>query len=106
VLRAAALNELRAKHRDISLGSAAPVAETPRCIACLVSRAAALVDGTSLSYHAKVGRRIYLHVVAGRASLGSERLMAGDAAFIEGEPAVIATTQLGAPAEVLLFDLR
>ena len=67
---------------------------------------AAVVDGTSLSYHAKVGRRIYLHVVAGQASLGSERLMAGDAAFIEGEPAVIANTQLGAPAEVLLFDLR
>ncbi len=67
---------------------------------------AALVDGTSLSYHAKVGRRIYLHVVAGQASLGSERLMAGDAAFIEGEPAVITTTQLGAPAEALLFDLR
>jgi quercetin 2,3-dioxygenase len=67
---------------------------------------AALVDGTSLSYGAKAGRRIYLHVVAGQAALGSEPLTAGDAAFIEGEIAVITHAHPDAPAEVLLFDLR
>jgi len=67
---------------------------------------AAWIDGTSLSHHATSGRRIYLHVVAGEAAVGSERLMAGDAAFIENEPAVITSTGPDASADVLLFDLR
>jgi quercetin 2,3-dioxygenase len=67
---------------------------------------AALVDGTSLSYSASEGRRIYLHVVAGASVVGSAWLAAGDAAFIEGEPAVVTNAQPGTPAEVLLFDLR
>jgi redox-sensitive bicupin YhaK (pirin superfamily) len=67
---------------------------------------AALVDGTTLTYSASAGRRIYLHVVAGQSVVGSESLAAGDAAFIEGERALVTNSQPGAPAEVLLFDLR
>lgn len=67
---------------------------------------AARVEATTLSYRAKAGRRLYLHVVAGQATVGSERIVAGDAAFIEGEPAVVTHSQPGASTEVLLFDLR
>lgn len=67
---------------------------------------AARVDGSTLSYHPKAGRRAYLHVVDGRATVGTAALEAGDAAFIEGEPVVVTTPPSGPPAELLLFDLR
>lgn len=68
----------------------------------LVARVAA----GSLTYRQQAGRRIYLHVVAGHAEVGGNQLVAGDAAFIEGEPAVVAQGPGSVAAEVLLFDLR
>lgn len=67
---------------------------------------AAKVERTSLRYRARPGRRLYLHLVAGQATLGGERLLAGDAAFIEGEPACITNAPSDVPAELLVFDLR
>jgi len=67
---------------------------------------AAIVDGTSLTYRPAAGRRVLLHLVAGQAAVGSEWLVAGDGAFIEGEIPVVSNPLQGAAAEVLLFDLR
>jgi redox-sensitive bicupin YhaK (pirin superfamily) len=67
---------------------------------------AALIDGAALRHAPGPGRRAYVHVVAGEAVVGGQPLGAGDAAFVEGEPVIVAALQPGAPAEVLLFDLR
>jgi redox-sensitive bicupin YhaK (pirin superfamily) len=67
---------------------------------------AALIDGAVLRHEPAPGRRAYLHVVAGEAVVGGQALGAGDAAFFEGEPVVVAPLRPGAAAEVLLFDLR
>lgn len=67
---------------------------------------AARVAGAPLTYALAPGRRAYLHVVAGRATVGPLSLDTGDAAFIEHEHAVSVAAPAGAPAELLLFDLR
>ena len=49
------------------------------------------------------GRRAYLHVARGNVAVNGERLEAGDAVKIEGQPEVVLDS--GHDAEVLLFDL-
>ena len=65
---------------------------------------AALLDGDEAARHELApGRRVYVHVALGSVSVNGTPLAAGDAALIEGEPAV--TLDHGQGAEVLLFDL-
>jgi hypothetical protein len=49
------------------------------------------------------GRRAYLHVARGAASLNGETLEAGDGARIEGESKI--RLESNSSAEILLFDL-
>lgn len=62
--------------------------------------------GAPLTHPLAAGRRAYLHVVAGRATVSGVALDAGDAAFIDDEPVVVVAAPADTPAELLLFDLR
>ncbi len=65
---------------------------------------AALLDGAETARHSlAAGRRAYVHVARGSASLNGTRLAAGDAAKLERESAIV--LEQGEAAEVLLFDL-
>jgi redox-sensitive bicupin YhaK (pirin superfamily) len=65
---------------------------------------AGLFDGGERAEHALApGRRAYLHVVRGDATVNGEALSAGDAAKLTDVSSV--TIENGANAEVLLFDL-
>lgn len=65
---------------------------------------AALLDGSErLSHPLGDGRCAYVHLARGAASVNGHPLAAGDAAKIEGEPAVL--LEHGEHAEILLFDL-
>lgn len=59
--------------------------------------------GTPLIHALEVGRRAWLHVVAGRIQLGEHRLSVGDGVGLADEVAVSFTAQ--EPSEILLFDL-
>ena len=66
---------------------------------------AALVDGAEKVTHPlAAGRRAYVHVARGQASVNGQPLGAGDALKAEGESAVV--IEHGDNAEVLLFDLE
>jgi redox-sensitive bicupin YhaK (pirin superfamily) len=65
---------------------------------------AALVDGDETVEHAiDKGRRAYVHVARGRATVNGHALEAGDALRASGEQRVV--VQKGEGAEILLFDL-
>ena len=65
---------------------------------------AGLFDGDeSASLALASGRKAYVHLVRGELSVNGERLRAGDAARLEGEPHV--QLAQGRDAEVLVFDL-
>jgi redox-sensitive bicupin YhaK (pirin superfamily) len=65
---------------------------------------AALVTGDeAVTHQLAPGRRAYVHIVRGSAHVNTQALAAGDAAKIEGEPAVRVDHADG--AEILLFDL-
>ena len=62
------------------------------------------LDGAeSAQYQPEIGRRLYLHLARGSASLNGIRIEAGDGAFIENETVV--TLSDAEAAEALLFDL-
>ena len=61
-------------------------------------------DGAETATHAlAAGRRAYVHVARGAATVNGLPLGAGDAAKLDGEPAV--RIESGRAAEVLVFDL-
>ena len=61
-------------------------------------------DGAETATHAvAAGRRAYVHVARGTATVNGLPLGAGDAAKLDGEPAV--RIESGRAAEVLVFDL-
>ena len=63
-----------------------------------------LLDGAErASYPLAPGRRAYVHVARGRASVNGERLAAGDALKATGTGSL--ALEQGAQAELLLFDL-
>jgi redox-sensitive bicupin YhaK (pirin superfamily) len=65
---------------------------------------ATLLDGDEQVRHElEPGRRAYVHVARGRVRVNGTPLGPGDAARLEGEPAI--TLDRGDAAEVLLFDL-
>jgi redox-sensitive bicupin YhaK (pirin superfamily) len=65
---------------------------------------AALVTGDeAVTHQLAPGRRAYVHIVRGSAHVNTQALAAGDAAKIEGEPAIRIDHADG--AEILLFDL-
>ena len=65
---------------------------------------AALLNGSERVTHTlSPGRKAYVHIARGTATVNGEVLRSGDAAKISGEAAVSMTD--GADAEVLLFDL-
>ena len=65
---------------------------------------AALVDGDeSVGHTIDKGRRAYLHVARGRATVNGQALEAGDALKASGEQRIV--VEKGEDAEVLLFDL-
>jgi len=65
---------------------------------------AALIDGEESVRHAvPAGRRVYVHVARGELAVNGQRLVAGDAAKLVGEPAL--DLDRGRQAEVLVFDL-
>jgi hypothetical protein len=65
---------------------------------------AALIDGEeSVQHTAPAGRRLYVHVARGELAVNGQRLVAGDAAKLVGEPAL--DLDRGRQAEVLVFDL-
>ena len=65
---------------------------------------AGLIDGTERAAHELArGRRAYVHVARGTASVNGQALTAGDAVKVTDEPRV--TIDNGLNAEVLLFDL-
>jgi redox-sensitive bicupin YhaK (pirin superfamily) len=65
---------------------------------------AALVDGTeAIEFQQRPGRRTYVHVIRGSASVNGQPLGAGDALKIDGDARV--RIEHGRDAEVLLFDL-
>ena len=65
---------------------------------------AALLNGSERVTHTLApGRKAYVHIARGTATVNGEVLRSGDAAKISGEAAVSMTD--GADAEVLLFDL-
>jgi redox-sensitive bicupin YhaK (pirin superfamily) len=65
--------------------------------------AARLAAGDQLQQDLAAGRRAYLHVVRGSATINGQALMAGDALRIQAEPAI--RIEQAEDAEVLLFDL-
>jgi redox-sensitive bicupin YhaK (pirin superfamily) len=65
---------------------------------------AALVDGAEkIEFTQRAGRRTYVHVVRGAATVAGQPLVAGDALKSEGEATV--RIEQGRDAEILLFDL-
>lgn len=62
-----------------------------------------LNDHTALTYQPQKGRRQYLHLARGTASLNGIALRGGDGAFIENETEITLSDARG--AEALLFDL-
>jgi redox-sensitive bicupin YhaK (pirin superfamily) len=65
---------------------------------------ATLVDGgEAVTHEIAAGRRAYVHVARGRASVNGVDLAAGDALKLTGEKAV--SIDRGSRAEVLVFDL-
>jgi redox-sensitive bicupin YhaK (pirin superfamily) len=65
---------------------------------------ASLLDGPdTLQHPLGDGRRAYVHLARGSATVNGERLLAGDALAVSGETGV--SVQAGDQAEVLLFDL-
>jgi redox-sensitive bicupin YhaK (pirin superfamily) len=65
---------------------------------------AALIDRDERVQHSlAAGRRAYVHVARGNVTVNGQRLAAGDALKISGEPAIV--MESGEDAEVLLFDL-
>ncbi len=66
---------------------------------------AALVDGQeAVDFTQQAGRRTYVHVVKGAASVNGEALQAGDAVKLTGAATV--RIDSGRDAEILLFDLN
>ena len=61
-------------------------------------------EGQRLERPLDAQRRYYLHVATGAVQLGTQRLVAGDAAMIDGEHALELTA--ADASELLLFDLR
>ena len=59
--------------------------------------------GDTLTYELAPGRGAWLHVATGAATVNGQRLEAGDAVAVEGEPRLEVTGE--ADGEVLLFDL-
>ena len=59
--------------------------------------------GAVLAQTLTSGRRHYLHVATGAVTLGTLKLLAGDAALLEGEAVLSLTADLA--SELLLFDL-
>lgn len=64
------------------------------------------LDGAVLCWLPTPGRRIYLHLASGALTVNGQGLAAGDAAFVEDEELLTFCAAHGAPAELLLFDLR
>ncbi len=65
---------------------------------------AGLFDGSESATHPlAAGRRAYVHVARGEATVNGEPLVAGDALKLAGEPSV--RIESGRGAEVLVFDL-
>ncbi|HWQ38209.1 MAG TPA: pirin family protein [Burkholderiales bacterium] len=65
---------------------------------------AALLDGAERAEHTiQMGRRAYVHVARGRATVNGHPLEAGDALKATGEQRIV--IEQGEGAEVLLFDL-
>ncbi len=65
---------------------------------------ATIVQDDPVEYAPPTGRRTYLHVARGAASVNGRALGEADGAFIEGEQLLFL---MGAPeAEILIFDLR
>ena len=65
---------------------------------------AALLDGAERASHALApGRKAYVHVARGKATVNGNELGAGDALKASGETAIV--IERGANAEILLFDL-
>lgn len=63
-----------------------------------------LFDGTECSvFPIEDGRRVYVHLARGELTVNGERLTAGDALMLTGEP--LLTLGDGVNAEVLVFDL-
>jgi redox-sensitive bicupin YhaK (pirin superfamily) len=60
--------------------------------------------GEEVGYELGPGRRAWVHVIRGAASVNGHSLLAGDAAAVTGEPA-LAIRGENADAEVLLFDV-
>ena len=66
---------------------------------------AALLDGAeSVDFEQRAGRRTYVHVVRGEASVNGQPLAAGDAMKLEGAQPV--RVDRARDAEILLFDLN
>jgi redox-sensitive bicupin YhaK (pirin superfamily) len=64
---------------------------------------AALVDGQHPVTHALGGRKAWLHLARGSATVNGQPLAAGDGLAIEGEPSLSISSD--SDGEVLLFDL-
>jgi redox-sensitive bicupin YhaK (pirin superfamily) len=62
-----------------------------------------LRDGGRVTHDVPAGRRAYVHVARGEATLNGKRLGAGDGARVEDEPALSLAAETF--AEVLVFDL-
>ena len=66
---------------------------------------AALVDGSeSLAFTPRAGRRVYVHLVRGKAEVNGQPLDAGDAVKLSGGDNAL-RIERGRDAEVLVFDL-
>ena len=61
----------------------------------------AKLSGGEVRHELANGRAAFVHVATGSATVNGQKLWAGDAVAVEGEPAVVATGD----GEVLLFDL-
>jgi redox-sensitive bicupin YhaK (pirin superfamily) len=62
-----------------------------------------LGDGASVSHRFAAGRKGWLHVVKGAATVNGQRVQTGDGVAIEKEAELVLTSQEG--GELLLFDL-
>jgi redox-sensitive bicupin YhaK (pirin superfamily) len=65
---------------------------------------AKLEPGQAVRHELKPGRGAFLHVATGAVTVGGQKLAAGDAVAVEGEPVVEVTGEQA--GEVLLFELR
>jgi quercetin 2,3-dioxygenase len=65
---------------------------------------AALVDGAeALDFEPRAGRKVYVHVIKGEATVNGQPLAGGDAIKLSNESRV--RVERGRDAEILLFDL-